>query len=300
MTADGVLTLAWLVLAHLVADFVLQTSGLVRAKTGEAGSAWVGLLLHGGIVALTLLPLGLAFGGPGWAVLVVVAVTHMAIDRLKVVLTRRAEAAALAEARRRHETAGTAPDGLGPAWTPVPAALFAIDQLAHVLVLAGSWLFWLAAAPLEPGWLTTVDGWTVGWDPAVVHAAAVRLVVLTALLIVNVRAGALFVAILVGPRLAGAGPTGSGGGATSSSAPAAAGGSDRPATNTRAGSQMALTSLGVTIWATSTPCSCPFRNAPTQPSFRRRWRSTTSISVRKSGISRWAISHLSGSSMPIR
>lgn len=220
-TADGVLTLAWLVLAHLVADFVLQTGGLVRAKTGETGSAWVGLLLHGGIVALTLVPLGLAFGGPGWAVLVVVAVTHMAIDRLKVVLTRGAEAAALAGARRRHETAGTAPDGLGPAWTPVPAALFAIDQLAHVLVLAGSWLFWLAAAPLEPGWLTTVEGWTVGWDPAVVHAGAVRLVVLSALLIVNVRAGALFVAILVGPRLAGAGPTASRPGATSSSGPAA-------------------------------------------------------------------------------
>lgn len=202
MSPDPVLALAWLVLAHLVADFVLQTSAIVRAKTGEAGSPAVGLLVHGAIVAMTLVPVGLAFGGRGWAVLVTVALSHMAIDRLKVVLTRRAEATALAEARRRHETAGTAPDGLGPAWTPLPAALFAIDQAAHVVVLVGSWLVWLAVAPLEPGWIAWTDGWAAGWDAAALHAVALRFVVLTALLIVNVRAGALFVAILVGPRLA--------------------------------------------------------------------------------------------------
>jgi hypothetical protein len=44
-----------------------------------------------------------------------------------------------------------------------------------------------------------------GWDPSVVHDATLRFVVLVSLVIVNVRAGALFVAILVGPRLALAG-----------------------------------------------------------------------------------------------
>ena len=220
MTTEPVLALAWLVLGHLVADFVLQTGRVARAKTGESGSAAVGLLAHGAIVALTLVPLGLAFGGPGWTVLIVVAVSHMAIDRLKVVLTRRADAAALAEARRRHETAGTAPDGLGPAWTPLPAALFAIDQLAHVVVLAAAWLAWLAPASLEPGWLAWVDGWTTGWDPATLHAVTLRIVVLAALLIVNIRAGALFVAILVGPRLAASGTAGA---TTTAAAPPASG-----------------------------------------------------------------------------
>ncbi len=205
MTADPVLVLGWLVLAHLVADFVLQSAGIARAKAADGPSGLRGILVHGLIVAAVLVPLGLAFGGPGWLVLGVVGISHMAIDRAKVVLTRRAEAAALADARRRHESAGTAPDGLGPAWTPVPAALFGLDQLVHVVVLLLAWLAWVSAAPLDPGWSSAIAGLTAGWDPAITHEAALRAVVLVSLVIVNVRAGALFVAILVGPRLALAG-----------------------------------------------------------------------------------------------
>ncbi len=202
MIPDGLLVLAWLVLAHLTADFVLQTSRIAEAKADTGSVAARGLLVHGVIVATTLLPVVAAFGTRGWWVLIVVTISHVAIDRTKVVLTRRAEAAALIDARRRHESTVTAPDGLGPAWTPLPAALFALDQLLHVLVLVGAWLAWLSTAPLEPAFSGGVGSWLAGRDPAFVHEIAARAVVLTSLLIVNVRAGALFVAVLVGPRLA--------------------------------------------------------------------------------------------------
>ncbi len=261
MIAEPVLALAWLVLAHLVADFVFQTGRVVRAKTGASGSAAIGLLVHGAMVALTLVPLGLAFGGGGWIVLVVVSLSHMAIDRSKVVLTRRADAAALAEARRRHETAGTAPDGLGPAWTPLPAALFAIDQLAHVLILAASWLVWLAPASLEPGWLAWVGGWTAGWDPDVLDAVSLRTVVLAALLIVNVRAGALFVAILVGPRLAGSGtaPSTPTGAAAASATPSS--GATAAAATRRSGWTVRLGPLVGRVDPDATPAATPASTA---------------------------------------
>ena len=148
------------------------------------------------------MPFGLAFGVPGWWVVAIVTLSHAVIDRLKAVLTRRAEAAALAEARRRHEAAGTAPDGLGPAWTPVPGALFAVDQAAHVAILVAAWAALLSVAPLDPGFAGWAAGWLGGRDPAVVHEVLFRGVILASLLIVNVRAGALFVGVLVAPRLA--------------------------------------------------------------------------------------------------
>jgi hypothetical protein len=211
VTADPLLGLAWLVLAHLVADFVLQTGWMARTKSARGGAALQGLLVHGVVVAVLLIPVGLAFGARGWWLLVVVSVSHVIVDRVKVVLTGRAEAAALADARRRHEATGADDAGLGPAWTPLPAALFALDQLVHVLIVVASWAALLSAAPLEPGFRDAAAGWFGAWDPEIVHETIVRAVVLTSLLIVNVRAGALFVAVLVGPRLAGAhGPAGPG------------------------------------------------------------------------------------------
>jgi len=200
VTADPVLVLAWLVAAHLAADFVFQWGRLVRAKTMPGGRGARGLLIHGAIVAALLLPVVAAFGVPGWRVLVTVVVTHVAIDWTKIVLTRRAEAAAAADAARRHEPSGSPVDGLGPAWTPLPAVLFALDQLAHLAVLGGAWLAFLSTAPLEPGFVTWAGSWLADRDQAVVHEVAVRTVVLASLLVVNVRAGALFVAVLVGAR----------------------------------------------------------------------------------------------------
>jgi hypothetical protein len=202
VTADATLVLAWLVFAHLAADFVLQTGGIARAKAASGGAGARGLLVHGTVVAACLVPFVLAFGRQGWLVLIGVTVSHVLIDWTKVVLTRRAEAAALAASRRRHETAGAAPDGLGPAWTPVPAALFALDQLAHGIVLGVAWAAWLSQATLDPAFVERVSSLLAGWDPAAVHQVVGRGVVLASLLIVNVRAGALFVAVLVAPRLA--------------------------------------------------------------------------------------------------
>jgi hypothetical protein len=202
VTADAGLVLAWLVLAHLVADFVLQPGRMARAKAAPGGGASPALLAHALVVGVCLVPFGFAFGAPGWWVVAIVTLSHAVIDRLKTVLTRRAEATALAEAHRRHEAAGIAPDGLGPAWTPVPGALFAVDQLAHVAILVGAWAALLSVAPLDTGFADWAAGLLVARDSAVVHEVLFRGVVLASLLIVNVRAGALFVGVLVAPQLA--------------------------------------------------------------------------------------------------
>jgi hypothetical protein len=195
---NPLLVLAWLVLAHLVSDFLLQTNGIARAKAGSGRRALGGLVAHGLVVAACLLPVGLAYGAPGWWFLVLTAVSHIAIDRSKVVLTRRAAASALAASHRRHE--GPQPsDHLGRAWTPRPAALFVLDQAAHLAVTGGLWAILLAPATLLAGWTTTIDGWLGGWDRAVVHDVVSAAVILGSLAIANIKAAALFVAILVRP-----------------------------------------------------------------------------------------------------
>ena len=199
MTADPVLTLAWLVLAHLSADFILQTEGIARDKFQTGGRAWRGLGAHLVGVAVCLLPVPVAFGVPGLEFLVAVVAAHAAIDRAKIVWTRHAEAVAIARAHREHEAA-PAPDGLGSAWTPVPAALFVADQLAHLAVIGLAWAVFLAAAPLTSTWVSATGVALGGWDRAIVARTALVAVVLLNLAIVNVRAAALFVATLVHPR----------------------------------------------------------------------------------------------------
>lgn len=198
MTADPILVLAWLVLAHLVADFVLQTSGMAGAKAGHGSRAAVGLLTHGLIVGLCVVPIGIAYGGPGWWYVAATAIGHVAIDRAKVVLTRRAAAAALRDAHERHEGPQPA-EHLGRAWTPRPAALFLADQAGHLAMIGLLWAAIPPGASLTPAWVDAVD-WMLGsHDRAAVHQIASVAVVLTALLIVNVRAASLFVGVLVRP-----------------------------------------------------------------------------------------------------
>jgi hypothetical protein len=198
MTADPILTLAWLILAHLVADFILQTNGVVAAKTARGGRAVRGFVDHAAGVAVCLVPVALAFGGPGIFALVAIVISHVVIDRIKIVATRRTEAAALAESRRQHE--GVAPAAaLGRAWTPLPAAWFIFDQLAHLAVIWLAWAIWLAGTAPAAGWAAAVTSVTGGSDPKVVHEAVLAFVVVTALIIGNVRGGAIFVAILVRP-----------------------------------------------------------------------------------------------------
>ncbi len=198
MSADPILVLGWLVLAHLVADFVLQTNGMVAAKTSTGARAWWGVLAHGAGVAVTLIPVVVAFGGPGVWSLVVIVVSHVLIDRAKVVATRRAEAGALADAARRHE--GLAPaQGLGRAWTPLPAAYFAIDQITHLAVIGGVWAVFLAGQLPTVEWTSAIDRLVAGRDAEGLHRVVLGAVVVLSLLIANVRGGALLVATLVRP-----------------------------------------------------------------------------------------------------
>lgn len=199
---DPILVLAWLVLAHLVADFVFQSGSIAAAKSSRGPSAIAGLAGHGAIVAVCVAPLGLAYGERGWWFVVVTAVSHVAIDRTKVVLTRRAAASALREAHERHEGPQPA-EHLGRAWTPRPAALFLADQAAHLAVTFGAWAALLTGIPLAPGWVAAIDGWLGGWDHATVHRLAGGAIVLVILAIINIRAASLFVGILVRPVEAG-------------------------------------------------------------------------------------------------
>ena len=204
MPADPILTLAWLVLAHLTADFIVQTSAVVTAKNAPGARGWWGLGAHGLGVAACLIPVALAFGLPGLWALIAIAVSHMLVDRTKVRLTHGAEHRALDAAERRHE--GRAPAaGLGRAWTPLPAAYFAADQLAHLGAdrrRVGDLAVRPGARPVQ--WSTAITNLFAGRDLAIVHEVILWIVVIAALLIANVRAGALFVATLVRPTELGA------------------------------------------------------------------------------------------------
>lgn len=199
MTGEPILVLAWLVLAHLVADFVLQTDSVATDKSGHGRRAIRGLGLHVGAVLVCMLPFALAFGVPGLLAALAISAAHAAIDRIKIVLTRRAGAQALLAARADHEEPAPAAS-LGTAWTPVPAALFVLDQLAHAVVIGAAWLAWLAAAPLVEPFASAVTSIIGRWDPDTVHRAVLVGVVITALGIVNIRAASFFVATLVRPR----------------------------------------------------------------------------------------------------
>ena len=82
MTTDAGLVLAWLVLAHLVADFVLQPGRMARAKAAPGSGATPALLAHALVVGVCVVPFGLAFGAPGWWVVVIITFSHAVIDRL--------------------------------------------------------------------------------------------------------------------------------------------------------------------------------------------------------------------------
>lgn len=195
---DAILVLAWLVLAHLVADFVLQSGRIASAKSSHGSRALVGLAAHGLVVTLCVMPVGFAWGERGWWFVLLTGLSHVLIDRTKVVLTRRAAAGALREAHERHEGPQPA-EHLGRAWTPRPAALFLADQGAHLAVAAGGWAVLLAGVPFAPGWTSSVERWLGGWDRGAVHGVVSTGVVLLALAIVNIRAASLLVGVLVRP-----------------------------------------------------------------------------------------------------
>ena len=76
---DTVLVLAWLVFAHLVADFVLQNDWIALNKTQDGRKGWQALGVHGLHVGLCLLPAVFAFGLPGLVYVVVGVLTWIAL-----------------------------------------------------------------------------------------------------------------------------------------------------------------------------------------------------------------------------
>ena len=116
-------------LAHLVADFVLQPYWLVVRK-----QRWDGLLIHGGIVlvCMLLLPLADTAALALWPTMLTITVVHIAADRWKVRYGDRIP---------------------GP-----PIGPFLLDQLIHVttlcvglgLALPARQIWIIAASPMAP------------------------------------------------------------------------------------------------------------------------------------------------------
>lgn len=198
---DPVLVVAWLVLAHLIADFVLQNDWIALNKGNGGRTGNLALAAHGGHVALCLLPAIAAFGLPGLAYVALVVATHMAVDRWKVAATRRAVAIAQAKARQLVGIAAPASGSpLGSAWTPIPGLLFIADQVLHLTIAIVGWLVVLEGATLVAPFVDVVNTALRDWDRATVHATMLTGVVLVSLFIVNTRGAFYFVLSLVTPR----------------------------------------------------------------------------------------------------
>lgn len=204
---DTVLVIAWLVLAHLVADFVLQNDWIAINKGAGSRTGWAALGTHGFHVGLCLVPVMFAFGVPGIVYVALVVITHMLVDRWKVRATRRAERSAQDAARTRLAATGDAPDsGLGSAWTPWPGMLFVADQVLHLTIAIVAWLVILEGVPLQQGFVDVVNAILRDWDRATVNAVVLTTVILVSLFLVNTRAAYYFVLALVSPRGATADP----------------------------------------------------------------------------------------------
>lgn len=181
------LVLGWLLVSHLTADFVLQTDALVVDRHSRQGRrVFRALAVHGAIVAACMVPFIAAFGLPGLAATLLVAISHPLID--------------LAKARSGAPTApidGAPIDGSPAGWTPRPAALFVLDQAIHLAVLYAAWWVFLRDAPLLGGFADGVGGATAGIASADVHHAAVLVILGWTLLVVNVRVAMFLVELLL-------------------------------------------------------------------------------------------------------
>ncbi len=211
MTPDTTLVVVWLVFAHLVADFVLQNDWIAINKANGTREGYRALATHGFHVALCLVPAVIAFGVPGLVYLVLVAVSHMLVDRWKVQATRRAEAAAQAQAVARRDRAGfLVPSGLGGAWTPWPGMLFLADQALHMTFALVGWLVILESVPLTAQWVDLVNLILRSFDRTAVHALVLTSVVFISVFLVNTRGAYYFAMALLSPRELNPGPAAEG------------------------------------------------------------------------------------------
>ena len=193
--SSATLVLSWLVLCHLLADFVLQPEWVAVSKFGRGSGPRRALLIHTAIVAAVASPIVLVYGVPGVAYVLVTAITHVVIDQTKIELTLRKGPGpgALPGAVPDVELA---PEQL-PEWSPMPGAWFLLDQLAHLGVLVVAWALLLAGAEPLGWWQDLVARIAAQPDGAEVGRAVLVCLVIGSLLIANVRAGSLFVATLV-------------------------------------------------------------------------------------------------------
>jgi hypothetical protein len=198
MTAEPTLVIGWLLVAHLAADFVLQTDHMAIGKFGDGPEAWRALGAHAAVVGLVNLPAVLVFGVSGLLFVVLTVLSHGAIDRAKIVLTRRVEPRGAAGEEPSADDVAAGP-ALDRAWTPVPGLLFAMDQFAHIGVLVAAWAVLLSGAVPLQGFTEAISTLPGTADGAGFHRNVLSGVVLASLLIVNIRAASLFVATLVRP-----------------------------------------------------------------------------------------------------
>ena len=179
---EPLLVFGWLVVSHLTADFVLQTEASVADRRGSGPRMWRALGLHGAIVGVCMAPFWLAFGTPGLLALLLVAVPHPFIDAAKTRLTELRKA-----------------DPASTDWSPWPAAFFLIDQGVHLALVFAAWWAFLRDAALNPWFVDQVTQATSGIAAADVHRAALVVIVVWALAVVNGRAARFLVPLLLPP-----------------------------------------------------------------------------------------------------
>ncbi len=202
----GVLVLSWLVLAHLLADFVLQPDHVATRKFGRGGDAWRALGTHVLIVGLVTAPIVLVYGLPGVGYVIVTVVTHLVIDRAKIEATLRMDPVPALEAEPTVDAGPAEPAGgpepagdpeMVPGWSPMPGVWFLLDQLAHLGVLVVAWALLLARTQPLDWWNDLVARIAASGDGEAIGRIALATGVLGALVVANTRAGSLFVGTLV-------------------------------------------------------------------------------------------------------
>lgn len=73
--------LSWLLVGHLVGDYLLQTAWMADRKAEQ----WLPLVVHGAVYTLSVWLLSLPAGGLSHRGLAVVFVTHLIVDRRQAV-----------------------------------------------------------------------------------------------------------------------------------------------------------------------------------------------------------------------
>jgi len=102
---------AWLLVGHLVGDFLLQNRRMAEGKT----TRWAPLLVHATAYTLSVTLLALLAGGLSWRGILLVFLAHLLLDRRGFVLfwaTRVTDSAS------------------------VPWLVIMLDQVWHIVVLA--------------------------------------------------------------------------------------------------------------------------------------------------------------------